>query len=1170
MGLTQKYKQTQRQVRVQTNESNYAKGMWFTDAPLPEGYSKVLVNYDIDPLSGALKPRKGFRTIGFAAPRVPEELEDAAGLYTALGSKICSVSSSVDPREITRKTQTIVYNTTSKHINVLTCRPELTNNTYFSTAKCWDAYTADGAYITIESEPMVVGTPGIHGKNCVHNKFFDTPAGAFAFGNSFYTFVKRSYYASSESTTPYKVERLLCYTKRCADLQDDEIPLDHTKHVEDLRVDTPEDYIVCIIQPDKINPTEAASWGYNMLLDDPYDFVCEETATNDISILGIIPYDKNGAPALTPRKNQEITLKGFYRAPVEYHSNREISSFYATAQQKIDEYYETADISFNSLKVYYELDGTNYTETEDTAFDPEKTYYEHRTRDPKTWDEIADITVTSADYGNWWYCTDEENYYMVQPDMYEAIGAGTTIVDSETYWYFDNGNYYKCLGSDVEDESSPVYGYTGADLYKPTASTATASILYFGKSKPKASEKLAPTNSSAEDKIHVRWQMRESGASDWIDIEGGELNMTLTDYVAQFGAYTPFMVTVTLPSSEVLIRLLITDPGDPDTATGEEYVLSTNTIGLSLVSDELSAALNISTKKFDLKRCTGMIEWQKHLVLWGVPDALNTIFVSDVNNPTFFPYPNNIDTFTEPVVSVYNYGNELLVLTTSALYRLTWDAEGTGWTQRLVQQNLHITEADAKLACVFKNMFFFKSGELYYMMTPKATKTSSVQGSVNIIQISKPIEQLLNNFHSEVYELIKTLSNTPDLSDFTDRLVNYFTYIDGNKIVVNYAYALHTLYLQEADNSHPDNSIYIYVQLVYDTDLQAWCMKAFQAPHMIYPTHADTLQQEYFLDFTPSPGYSGSYYLQYYKFAENREDQAYQYITTHLSNMYCAVGMSDVYTEVLAIKPTTDTVAQAGKRYVDHVLFTHYTSPSGSTTDGATANEFELASLYTARLNKIPIRANYSYDIITGYDRLAQLDPGDVLPEGTYEFIDFKPRSDYFYISGNTITPYTESTQPPVYIYKRTRRRLFVNNYQYLDTGAYELNTELKKRFREFQFKIKNNTPDNLRFHTAFLVDGSTRTDIYKYTASYITDTATGDQVLVVTTELLDPNMTYDTTELGAWILNQSMFPNKTLHKIRMTVAGKGYSPRVKILSFNEKSYEILGHTWVYRTMNSR
>ena len=61
--LTQKYKQQQQQVRVQTNESNYAKGMFFSDVPLTEGYSKLLVNWDIDATTGKLIPRKGLRTI---------------------------------------------------------------------------------------------------------------------------------------------------------------------------------------------------------------------------------------------------------------------------------------------------------------------------------------------------------------------------------------------------------------------------------------------------------------------------------------------------------------------------------------------------------------------------------------------------------------------------------------------------------------------------------------------------------------------------------------------------------------------------------------------------------------------------------------------------------------------------------------------------------------------------------------------------------------------------------------------------------------------------------------------------------------------------------------------------------------------------------------------------
>ena len=1060
MGLTQKYKQQQRQVRVHTNESNYISGMYYTDAPLAEGYSKTLINFDIDSLSGKLVPRKGLQRLGFvkASPNSIPYLNNKNGYNVINDSKVCYASDTTDPRKVNKLLQSVLYNTDTRSLSIVTCKSEIDATDNFDVIP----FTLNKADEFVTPEPFIIAEPEIHNKKCKHNNFFKKPVGTFAFGSSYYTFLNRNKYsvhkiadlpnedypgindyadlvASKYNTDPDNIagyfkfisgdsegviayydtagiiqpwerseealmlevfhaasgERILCYTKLGADIQPDEVFLDESVKYEKRNKDL---YYTCVAKPDRINPTEAASWGYNMLLKDPYDFVCEETAANTISILGIIPYSiDTNEPILTPRKNQKVTLKAFYRAPRTYHSDTKNRKFYATTKQR----------------VIVRLDDDTVEE-----------------RDPKTLEELKQLVdVDNFKYGDWWYCTEEENYYMVQPSF-------------------------------GEDKKLTV---------------AKKEILFWSKSKPEASVQLAATNVAKQSKIRVRWQMRHSSASDWIDLIEDNKPFPLSDlyddegnlveegYFTTHGDYTPFTVTATMPSSEVLIKLTISDPEDPDEITGEEYILATNTIGLSLMSDELANTLNLDAKNFDLGQCTGMCEWEQRLVLWGVPGALNTIFISDVNNPTFFPYPNNVDIFTDPIIAVHNYGDELLVLTTSALYRLTWDSEGTGWSHKLVQQNLHITEEDTYMSCVIKNMFFFKSGEYYYMMVPKAS-SSSVKGEVTIAPISKPIASLLDNFHEEIYGLVKVITDQHSLADFTDQLVNYYSYVDNTKVVVNYVYDLNWTIGDEESFS---DSKYLYVQLIYDTEARTWSMRMFEAAHMLYASHADAIQQDRFIDVTPA--FDGTVLaLQYYKFV-NQADDSIQYIAE-------------------------DGTAIAANR--------------------------------------------------------------------------------------------------------------LIKNYQYLDTGNREINTEMKKRFREFQFKIKNSTATNLGFYTSFLVDGSLRKDLQRYSPRFLLDESTGESIIIVektletntdyisfvpayvTTRIervlvpermlqddgeLTPTILADTeSDPDRWVLDQSAFPGRTLWKIRMPVSGKGFSPRAILLSTNEAQYEILGHSWVYRTMNGR
>lgn len=1069
MSLTQKYKQTQQQVRIQTSESNYLRGMYYTDVPLAEGYSKTLINFDIDTLNGKLIPRRGLQSLGLIHPAedAKQYLNNTQGYNVLARTKVCASSDAIDKRKINRILQSILYNTDTRALSVLSCGPEITENNKFKVTP----FTLNSSAEFVTPEPFIIAQPQIHGKRCIRNDFFKRPVGTFAFGNSYYTFLKRAKYTVHKITdlpvdsgqyaniptyavlaesayatggTPGQyfkfvsgvsmgtlayydtdgnialwerseealqqeifpsdedAEALLCYTKLGSEIQSNEILLDESIDRATLESDK---YYVCVIDPTKLNPTEASSWGYNMLLKDPYAFVCERTAVNNVTITGIIPYDKDNKPCLTPRKNQEITLKGFYRAPAAFHSDTEQPKYYATTKKRIAYYTKTQDIVPYSYKTYYTLSNGVYSIADVTEFATGVDYYEKVYKDPKTLAELKEnITVSECEYGDWWYCTVDQKYYMIIP----KISTGE--------------------------------------------SNAVKTLDLFGDSKPAASEKLNATNSTAEDPIRIHWQMRSAEASDWIDLH--DETITFADYKTRYGELAPFITTVTLPADEVIIKLTITDPTDNTT---EERVLSTNTIGISLVSDELANTLNLSANAFPLDKATGMCEWEQRLVLWGVPDALNTLFISDVNNPGFFPYPNNIDTFTDPIISVHNYGNELLVLTTSALYRLIWDAEGTGWVHKLVQQNLHVTLEDTYMSCVIKNMFFFKSGESYYMMVPKTTTISGIRGEVTIAPISKVIDPLLKNFHTEIYNLVSVVLGQSNLMDFTKHLVNYFSYVDNTKVVVNYVYDLNaTLGTTESVT----NSKYLYVQVIYDTDARTWSIKIFEAPHMLYASHEDAIQQDRFIDITPALN-TEKLCLQYYKFI-NIADNSIQYIT----------------------EDDTETVATK-----------------------------------------------------------------------------------------------------------------LMKNYQYLDTGNREINTDMQKRFREFQFKLKNLTQNNLGFYTSFLIDGSLRKDLQKYAPRFILDTDTEEATIIVERVLDTTTMTYNTTRVerivlpkrmlqdsgeltlatlgqsddpDKWTLDQSAIKGRTFWKIRMPINGKGYTPRVILLSTNEAEYELLGHSWVYRTMNAR
>jgi hypothetical protein len=160
----------------------------------------------------------------------------------------------------------------------------------------------------------------------------------------------------------------------------------------------------------------------------------------------------------------------------------------------------------------------------------------------------------------------------------------------------------------------------------------------------------------------------------------------------------------------------------------------------------------------------------------------------------------------------------------------------------------------------------------------------------------------------------------------------------------------------------------------------------------------------------------------------------------------------------------------------------------------------------------------------------------------------------------------------------KAEHTVFFKNYQMLDTGYRDIFANLKKRFREAQFRLNNKSNKTLNFYTSFYIDGDNRKAFYKYTPHQELDPAEpGYGYISMERELVDPSILPGTTILGGtqadwnyWALDVSQFPDTTLWKIRVPFSGKGFCSRMILVSYNDEPYELLNNTWVFRQMNSR
>lgn len=157
-----------------------------------------------------------------------------------------------------------------------------------------------------------------------------------------------------------------------------------------------------------------------------------------------------------------------------------------------------------------------------------------------------------------------------------------------------------------------------------------------------------------------------------------------------------------------------------------------------------------------------------------------------------------------------------------------------------------------------------------------------------------------------------------------------------------------------------------------------------------------------------------------------------------------------------------------------------------------------------------------------------------------------------------------------------------------IDTGYRTLSNVLKKRFREVQLKLYNPTENITTFGSAFFVDGSVRRN-YTHLEPVLLP---GDSGYVSLAPVYDPNTFLiestmsvtdigdtiiglkeqgsDSIELSDWTLDFSHFKRGAPSTIRIPVSGKGYAPRLVLMSPKCIALHLNELNWVYRIMNGR
>lgn len=690
----------------------------------------------------------------------------------------------------------------------------------------------------------------------------------------------------------------------------------------------------------------------------------------------------------------------------------------------------------------------------------------HYTTEAKTaWtDKLAFLNIERRD-GNLY----RHNLNFITPKPVsptEAINYGYNMLSETPYTFNDSKNLAIPAGHIIMNGIVP---YTDATCDQVKFNAKVGESITF---------RLTAQFPDEVSTYKFRWEIRELGSDTVSVYENQEDTSKVYKYNGTNALNTAdnsdfIKLTMHPPYkrfSVVVIAYSTTDLTEP---------IQTMVLGQYSVSeDNISTTTNIEPKNYRLQNANDMTTWQQRVILWGVEGAPNMIFMSDINDPSYFPYPHNAEIFEEDVIACVPYLGDLLVFTESKLYKMTWNKEHMYFESAMIQDNLNMTLFDKDTIVLVQNMVFFKSGNYYYMVVPKTSQGSA--GALQLAPISAPITALLDDFKREIKILANTLYNF-DNSDRYPRvpatyymdlqLQDYYNYLDLT--AVRNVYKFQLVHKDFEANQVSEVILNFDVVLNYDTMMRTWTLYMYQSnDHRMTPYWKNITSTTVFI--TPRP--------EYVSFYNEDEELTEEYITTHLD----------------FIKP----------------------------------------------------------DNLSCTDELS--------------------------ITGSTVV-----------------QAKLMPNHQYFDTGYRDHQTQIKKRYREIQFKINNISQKALQFGTQFLIDDQLRKNIFRYEARHITTEDAADYGYFYIEQVFDnpeiiPGATilenenpaeYDipygdsqkTSMTGTfdlhsrlWVLDFSQLSRVSVVKVRQRVSGKGYAPRLIMISLNEEKYEMLSHNWVHRVMNAR
>lgn len=176
-------------------------------------------------------------------------------------------------------------------------------------------------------------------------------------------------------------------------------------------------------------------------------------------------------------------------------------------------------------------------------------------------------------------------------------------------------------------------------------------------------------------------------------------------------------------------------------------------------------------------RPKGAVVWKQRCVTWGYrtgengstrADGPNVLIISDANDPSYVPYPNNALIFDDDVLACTTYRDALIVFTKHAMHKVVFEADGITPNCTLVQSGMYNSDTLAADILSDNNFVFMRTNAGYSMVCPSQYTASGLQ----VVSISDSLGDVLKQFSRLLDDVVYALY--PKLKDAEVTAVNDF------------------------------------------------------------------------------------------------------------------------------------------------------------------------------------------------------------------------------------------------------------------------------------------------------------------------------------------------------------------------------------------------------------